>query len=67
MLLKQFAFLKGVSVHTLKVDDKIVVAGVVTNYYPNNQNGATLPGLAGFQTINPLMKLYGEQETGRTK
>ena len=65
----------GVSIHGVSGgpvfhvgdDDKIVVAGVVTNYYPNNQNGATLPGLAGFQTINPLMKLYGEQETGRTK
>ena len=65
----------GVSIHGVSGgpvfhvadNNEIVVAGLVTNYYPNNQNGAALPGLAGFQTINPLMKLYEEQENGRTK
>lgn len=47
-------------------DGKVVLAGIVTNYFPNQiaiQNSGTQswPGLAMFRTINPLMKLYAQE------
>ena len=50
-------------------DDEVVLAGIVTNYFPNQVRpsyGApsqAWPGLAMFRTINPIMKLYARQET----
>ena len=58
----------GVSIHGLSggpvfycSDDQVVMAGIVTNYFPNPVNNQAWPGLAMFRTINPLMKLYDEQ------
>lgn len=47
-------------------DDKVVLAGIVTNYFPNqiavqNLGTQTWPGLAMFRTVNPLMKLYAQK------
>lgn len=66
---KEAYLIDGVSIHGLSggpvfvCDEKdVVVAGIVTNYYPNNVNNQSWPGLAMFRTINPLMKLYDEQK-----
>lgn len=45
---------------------KVVLSGIVTNYFPNqiavqNSGMQTWPGLAMFRTINPLMKLYAQE------
>ncbi|MGN0854305.1 MAG: serine protease [Kiritimatiellia bacterium] len=47
-------------------EDEVVLAGIVTNYFPNQiaiQSSGTQiwPGLAMFRTINPLMKLYAQE------
>jgi len=59
----------GVSIHGLSGgpvfycdDGKVVLAGIVTNYFPNAVNNQAWPGLAMFRTINPLMKLYDAQK-----
>ncbi|MBQ7177105.1 MAG: trypsin-like peptidase domain-containing protein [Victivallales bacterium] len=60
----------GVSIHGLSGgpafycddDGKVVLAGIVTNYYPNEVNNQSWPGLAMFRTINPLMELYEAQD-----
>lgn len=44
----------------------IVLAGIVTNYFPNQvgtqvSGTQSWPGLAMFRTINPLMKLYDQK------
>lgn len=44
----------------------LVLAGIVTNYFPNqitipNSGTQSWPGLAMFRTINPLMKLYAQE------
>ena len=66
---KEAYLIDGVSIHGLSggpvfycAEDKAVVAGIVTNYYPNEVNQQPWPGLALFRTINPLMQLYDEQE-----
>lgn len=46
----------------------VVLAGIVTNYYPNNvsiQNTGVQawPGLAMFRTVNPLIRLYSQANT----
>lgn len=63
-------FIDGVSIHGLSggpafyCDDnaKVVLAGIVTNYFPNEVNNQPWPGLAMFRTINPLMELYELQD-----
>ena len=45
----------------------VVLAGIVTNYFPNEVGNQytgkqAWPGLAMFRTINPLMKLYAQSE-----
>ena len=60
----------GVSIHGISGgpafycdnDGKVVLAGIVTNYYPNEVNNQAWPGLAMFRTINPLMELYEAQD-----
>ena len=47
-------------------EDEVVLAGIVTNYFPNqiaiqSSGTQTWPGLAMFRTINPLMKLYAQE------
>lgn len=44
----------------------LVLAGIVTNYFPNqitipNSGTQSWPGLAMFRTVNPLMKLYAQE------
>ncbi len=65
---KEAYLIDGVSIHGLSggpvfycSDDQVVMAGIVTNYYPNPVNNQAWPGLAMFRTINPLMKLYEGQ------
>ena len=72
---KEAYLVDGCSIHgvsggpVFSCDDngQIVLAGIVTNYYPNeiktpNCTGPQAwPGLAMFRTINPLMKLYAAQ------
>ena len=60
----------GVSIHGVSGgpafycdnDGKVVLAGIVTNYYPNEVNNQAWPGLAMFRTVNPLMELYEAQD-----
>ena len=59
----------GVSIHGISGgpafycdEDKVVLAGIVTDYYPNEVNNQSWPGLAMFRTINPLMELYEAQD-----
>lgn len=66
---KEAYLIDGVSIHGLSggpvfycSDDRVVMAGIVTNYYPNPVNNQAWPGLAMFRTINPLMKLYDGQK-----
>lgn len=66
---KEAYLIDGVSIHGLSGgpvfycdNTKVVVAGIVTNYFPNEVNNQAWPGLAMFRTINPLMKLYDAQE-----
>ena len=51
-------------------DGKVVLAGIVTNYFPNqittpNSGTQSWPGLAMFRTINPLMKLYAQENKAK--
>ena len=60
----------GVSIHGVSGgpafycsdDGKVVLAGIVTNYYPNEVNNQAWPGLAMFRTVKPLMELYEAQD-----
>ena len=57
----------GGPVFSCDADGRVVLAGIVTNYFPNEiikpncTSSQAWPGLAMFRTINPLMKLYASQ------
>lgn len=54
----------GGPVFCCETNNKVFLAGIVTNYYPDEvpvNNGSTpqaWPGLAMFRTVNPLLALY---------
>ena len=63
--------ISGGPVFCCQEDNTISLAGIVTEYHPNQvvtDNGKTSqawPGLAMFRTVNPLLELY-ESETKKT-
>lgn len=60
----------GGPVFCCEEDGSVVLAGIVTNYFPNqismpNSGIQSWPGLAMFRTINPLMKLYAQENKAK--
>lgn len=66
---KEAYLIDGVSIHGVSGgpvfyrDDNgnVIIAGIVTNYYPNPVQDQSWPGLAMFRAVAPLLRLYEAQ------